>query len=351
MARLRPEVAYSTGGLVLRDEENTRSVVMEIIKSLGRKLMSGSIMDIMRVSRPASISYPMTYLQAAVRDFSFLHLLYRAAEATDPVTRLQLVLAFVAGGLHINPMICKNKPPLNPILGETYAASMPDGSQIYLEQTSHHPPITHWELISNNGQFRFTGHGQLVAGLSGPNTLYASKKGRNVISFFDGTVIEYDAPSMEISGLVMGERIVNYVGKFNVTDITHQLVCECEFVTKKGMIGSLTSWFKSKTTHPTDFFNIVIRQYSEQNEHEVVLARGLGSWLEYVAFNDNRLWTIKDPITADWTPHEVSQRLPSDSSFRPDLKYLRQGNLKQAQIEKDALEDVQRADKVLRGHR
>ena len=33
--------------------------------------------------------------------------------------------------------------PLNPVIGETYQAISPDGARIYMEQTSHHPPVTH----------------------------------------------------------------------------------------------------------------------------------------------------------------------------------------------------------------
>jgi hypothetical protein len=35
------------------------------------------------------------------------------------------------------------RTPLNPILGETSCYHTAKGSAIYLEQTSHHPPITH----------------------------------------------------------------------------------------------------------------------------------------------------------------------------------------------------------------
>jgi hypothetical protein len=329
MAKVRPGIASKTGGLIIRDEENTRSIVMEIIKSLGRKLLSGSFSDIMQVSRPASISCPLTYLQAIARDFSYLPLLYRAAEASDPVVRLELVLAFIVGGLHITPMLCKNKAPLNPILGETFTATMADGSFIYLEQTSHHPPITHWELVSNAGQFTLSGYGQISAGLSGPNTLYATKKGRCMIKFFDGTVIEYDLPSLQISGLVMGERIMNFVGKFSLRDLTHQLVCECEFTTKKSIVGSLASWWSASDSLPTDFFNASIRH--DQSTAAGELAKGIGSWLEYVAFNDVRVWTIRDPIVAEWTPLPESLRLPSDSTLRKDLHFLAEGNLQRAQ--------------------
>jgi hypothetical protein len=43
---------------------------------------------------------------------------------------------------YIYPTHCFDKP-LNPILGETYQAIHEDGSEIFLEQVCHHPPISY----------------------------------------------------------------------------------------------------------------------------------------------------------------------------------------------------------------
>lgn len=192
----RPRIANNKGGITIVDEENTKSIVMEILKSFGKKILSGKFTDLMHISRPASITYPMSYLQAITNDFSYSQYLNEAAECSDPIRRLQLVLTFLVAGLHVNLFEFKSKPPLNPILGETYIARREDGTKIYLEQTSHHPPISHWEMIGPHESFHFYGHDQIIAGLSGPNTLKASKKGKHVIDFKDGTRITYILPPM-----------------------------------------------------------------------------------------------------------------------------------------------------------
>lgn len=48
--------------------------------------------------------------------------------------------------------------PLNPILGETYQATLQDGSMLYVEQVSHHPPISYMLLEGPNGIYRFYGY-------------------------------------------------------------------------------------------------------------------------------------------------------------------------------------------------
>jgi hypothetical protein len=37
--------------------------------------------------------------------------------------------------------------PMNPILGETLQATLVDGTQVYAEQISHHPPISYFLII------------------------------------------------------------------------------------------------------------------------------------------------------------------------------------------------------------
>lgn len=50
---------------------------------------------------------------------------------------------FVAGLQHVFQSWRK---PFNPILGETFQAVLSDGSEIFLEQISHHPPISAYQL-------------------------------------------------------------------------------------------------------------------------------------------------------------------------------------------------------------
>ena len=130
VSQFRHAEASIEGGLILTEDDKSRSVVLEILKTLGRKIMEGKFLDIMRISRPASISFPLTYLQAACRDFLYCDYLKQAAEIQNPILRIQLVCAFVVSGLHINPIELKNKPPLNPILGETHTAELSDGTKI-----------------------------------------------------------------------------------------------------------------------------------------------------------------------------------------------------------------------------
>jgi Oxysterol-binding protein len=63
-----------------------------------------------------------------------------AAVTTDPIERMKPVMTASISFLY--PCHSWGKP-LNPILGETYQAYLPDGSLVSVEQVCHHPPVSY----------------------------------------------------------------------------------------------------------------------------------------------------------------------------------------------------------------
>jgi len=80
--------------------------------------------------------------------------LKRAAEIDDQLERLKLVIAYALSGIYIGTS--QNKP-FNPILGETLQCSFKDGTKLYCEHTSHHPPITNFLMEPADKAYTFWG--------------------------------------------------------------------------------------------------------------------------------------------------------------------------------------------------
>ena len=199
--------------------------------------------------------------------------------------------------------------------------------------------------------YKFTGYAQIVATLSGPNTLHARKQGKNKVEFSDGGVIEFGCPDVDISGLVMGERNVNFVGECFVRDPVNKFKCDIKFGGATGMVNWITSSISSlwkKSAPPTDYFSAVIRQYSDNSDKTVEITKGVGSWLDFLEFNGEEIWHLGLQPKVDWVTDQYF--MPSDSRFRPDLIALANQDVRTAQVAKDALENKQRRDKTLRGH-
>jgi hypothetical protein len=60
--------------------------------------------------------------------------------------------------MHVNPVICKSKAPFNPILGETFTVEKTNGTKLYLEQTCHHPPTSHYCLYGPKNKYKIYGY-------------------------------------------------------------------------------------------------------------------------------------------------------------------------------------------------
>ena len=47
----------------IADDEKMREVFQQVLKKIGQKILQGNVFDVMRISKPVLMSYPMTYLE------------------------------------------------------------------------------------------------------------------------------------------------------------------------------------------------------------------------------------------------------------------------------------------------
>ena len=80
--------------------------------------------------------------------------------------------------------------PLNPMLGETYQARLEDGSQVYLEQVCHHPPISYFFQIGPNELYRWYGYNSFSP-KAHINSIDLCVVGSKTVVFKDGQTIKY----------------------------------------------------------------------------------------------------------------------------------------------------------------
>ena len=165
----RPENANkSTGGIDYTNKElvsTMRSTGYDVIKQIGKKIITGDF-NLTTISFPIKVMLPLSILEAIAKSvFQFPVYLNLAANQIDPLEKFKLVIVATVACYHASSNILK---PLNPILGETFETFYDDGSKIYLEQSSHHPPISHYIMYGPNNTFKFSGfsHFTSSAGLN-----------------------------------------------------------------------------------------------------------------------------------------------------------------------------------------
>eukprot|EP00475_Leptophrys_vorax_P016475 TRINITY_DN22925_c0_g2_i3.p1 TRINITY_DN22925_c0_g2~~TRINITY_DN22925_c0_g2_i3.p1 ORF type:complete len:912 (-),score=208.11 TRINITY_DN22925_c0_g2_i3:2093-4528(-) len=229
------------GGMMLTDRVQVarqRGVLIDIIKQMGKNIVMGK--SIFSVTMPVTIFEPRSLLERMTDMWCFAPIfLGQASLTSDPLERFKLVLVFIISGFHRGVLQLK---PFNPVLGETFQAFFKDGTSIHLEQVSHHPPVSAYQLFGPGGCYEFHGRNEYVAKL-GTNKIMGRQIGPNVVSFPDGVKIEYIMPELQMDGMVFGDRYVNWTGKLFVEDSTNNLSCCVTFNPE----GNSSSWFGSSS--------------------------------------------------------------------------------------------------------
>lgn len=107
-----------------------RSISKEVVKQIGRKILSGSL-NLTKISFPIKAMIPKTALETAVHATClFPFYMNRATMETNPLERFKIVITTTISSFYYTNTFLK---PLNPILGETLQAEFKDGTQVYCE--------------------------------------------------------------------------------------------------------------------------------------------------------------------------------------------------------------------------
>ena len=260
---------------------------------------------------------------------------------------MKYIFAFAVSGIHQGPVKCRSRPPFNPILGETYQAiNENDGSKLYIEQTEHHPPTFNFNVVGPNNHFEYNGFGTIVAHFESANVIKGDRIGKMILKFDDGSLYSFSALKTRINGIIMGDRIYNYFGDLIIKDYKNKVECVMT-LNDEIQQGLLTKMVYRNYNPQYDESIAVIKQLNPKTKEKEIKAKGYASWLGQVIFDDKIYWSIFDPEQT-WTQKGINYILPSDSTKREDLISLIKGDIDEAQVNKEKLEQIQRDDQKKR---
>jgi hypothetical protein len=321
-----------------------RGVVWDMLKQVASNVTEAK--NLVNVSLPVRIFEARSYLERITDSWCYAPVfLSKAAAEKDPVERMKLVITFALAGLHNT---CKQKKPFNPILGETFQAVLEDGTKVYCEQASHHPPVTAWQVFGPNDSYHFYGYGEWSASFS-VNSVTGHQKGPHILHFKDGSQITYTLPQVILRGILWGDRVMDYSGTIYFRDVKNNL-CAKVVVPIPSESSALSNWWYGNQNPPTDHFRGELYRYKMDGTNEVkgeVLAPIAGTWLGRVEIGGKTYWSIKNNLRI-YAPIPDEHPLPSDCRFREDLVHLKKGDMEAAHDWKSKLENKQRRDAKLR---
>jgi hypothetical protein len=336
-------------GLLYRDSETIskqRKAILQLIKTLGSNILRGK--SLMNISMPVTIFDKATMLQRAAIDFTYAPIyMKKVYETEDPVDKMKYVVAFYVAGLHLN---LSQKKPFNPIWGETYQGTIGKDLDVYCEQISHHPAITfayldapHYNLTAkheyslkiypNSASFRCNGYRKIIMKDSAKTTY----------------LIKY--PWAESKGFMFGLPAFSYNGDIVIKDKTNKIYAMLRL--NAGKKSFTEGWFK-KSNVRNDFFKGLITKSKallKDTSKKIFYSKEMlsyieGNWIDYVMIDGEKYWEIDKQLPLPVT--DATNPLPSDSSYREDLKAFKANNEEEAQRQKEIMEEVQRNDRKLR---
>ncbi|XP_053326966.1 oxysterol-binding protein-related protein 6 [Spea bombifrons] len=299
--------------------------------------------DLSKVSMPVELNEPLNTLQHLCEELEYSELLDKAAETDDPHERMALIAAFAVSG-YASTYYRAGSKPFNPVLGETYECIREDkGFRFLSEQVSHHPPVSACHCESKNFAFwqdirwknKFWGKSMEILPFGTVNVSLPRY----------GDCYVWNKVTTCIHNILSGRRWIEHYGEITIRN-TKNSVSTCKMTFIKGNYWS---------SNPNEVHGVVMDQEGK------VVHRLFGKWQEGLYCGDapaaKCIWrpgsmpadyelyygftrfaielNELDPLLKDFLPK-------TDSRFRPDQRWLEEGNAEAAALEKQRIEELQR---------
>ena len=232
--------------------------------------------------------------------------------------------------------------PFNPLLGETFQSYFLDGTRVYCEMISHHPPIGNFLMEDPEELYTFYGHYEFKAKVTS-NALNLRTDGPNHLVFPDGQHITFIVPNKKVGGMVWGDRTVVHDESYTIEDKKNGWKCVVLHDSKKPDV------IHGKLYHYKPELNLQKKEpqkLSEIKDIQQEICTVSGSYLERLVIGDKEYWHI-DKVKP-MKPIPVANPLPSDPRYRDDLIWMFRGHQEYASIWKSHLENQQRHERKLR---
>ncbi|XP_076026196.1 oxysterol-binding protein-related protein 6 isoform X2 [Genypterus blacodes] len=300
--------------------------------------------DLSKVSMPVELNEPLNTLQHMCEELEYSELLDKAAETEDPFERMVIVAAFAISGYSSTYYRAGSKP-FNPLLGETYECIREDkGFCFFSEQVSHHPPISACHCESKNFTFwqdvrwknKFWGKSMEILPIGTVNLM---------IPRF-GDLYEWNKVTTCVHNILSGRRWIEHYGEITIRN-TKSSACLCKLTFVKG------NYWSSSVNEVHGFVmdqegKVVHRLFGKWHEglYCGVPPSAKCIWRPGSMPTDYELYYgfTRFAIELNELCPELKDVLPrTDARFRPDQRYLEEGNLEMASSEKQRIEDLQRS--------
>ncbi|KAG8442995.1 hypothetical protein GDO86_011713 [Hymenochirus boettgeri] len=299
--------------------------------------------DLSKVSMPVQLNEPLNTLQRLCEELEYSNLLDQAAKTLDPFERMVYIATFAVSS-YASSFYRAGSKPFNPVLGETYECVKEDqGFRFIAEQVSHHPPISACHAESESYVFyqdirwknKFWGKSMEIVPIGTTHLVFPSF----------GEHYEWNKVTSCIHNILSGQRWIEHYGEIIIRN-TKSDVCQCK-----------VTLMKAKYWNP----NVHEIEGTVSDRDGKIVHRLFGKWHESIFYGSPAsptcIWRA-NPMPKDFDLYygftkyafqlnemdpKIKSFLPcTDTRFRPDQRYLEEGNIDGAEQQKERIEELQR---------
>ncbi|XP_050730944.1 oxysterol-binding protein-related protein 3-like isoform X4 [Eriocheir sinensis] len=304
--------------------------------------------DLSKVSMPVTLNEPLNLLQRMCEELEYSELLDKAAGMDDAGERMVLVASFAVSAYASSIYRAAHKP-FNPLLGESFECIREDkGFRFVAEQVSHHPPVSACYAKSHN--FTFWQDVRIKTKFWGRSLEFQPTGKVHLVLREDlESVMEDHYEWNKVTTCVHnlfggGQRWVDQYGEMIIKNTNKGLTCKMSFVRASSWSSKRHEVFGSVTDSSGQVLHNLFGKWTEAlycghaPSAKVVWRPGSMPEDFHLYFGFTRFAMELNELDED----QAKYLPPTDTRFRPDQRYLEEGNMSAAELLKTQLEQQQR---------
>ncbi|CAI9623803.1 unnamed protein product [Staurois parvus] len=299
--------------------------------------------DLSKVSMPVQLNEPLNTLQRLCEELEYSELLDKASHTQDPFERMVYIATFAVSA-YAPSFYRAGSKPFNPVLGETYECiSEERGFRFIAEQVSHHPPVSACHADSDKYMLyqdirwknKFWGKSMEIVPVGTTHLILPGF----------GDHYEWNKVTSCIHNILSGQRWIEHYGEIIIKNMKNDH-CHCK-----------VTFIKAKYWNP----NVHEIEGTVMDRDGKVVHRIFGKWHESIFCGSPSspicIWRTnpmpkeselyygftKYALQLNEFDPKTKSLLPcTDTRFRPDQRFLEEGNVEAAEAQKQRIEQLQR---------
>uniref|UniRef100_A0A671VEA2 Oxysterol-binding protein n=1 Tax=Sparus aurata TaxID=8175 RepID=A0A671VEA2_SPAAU len=343
-------------------------------------------MELSKIAMPVVFNEPLSFLQRISEYMEHTHLIHKACSLSDSLDRMQVVAAFAVSA--VASQWERTGKPFNPLLGETYELIREDdGYRLISEQVSHHPPVSAFHAESLKQEFEF--HGSIYPKLKfWGKSVEAEPKGTMTLELLKHKeAYTWTNPMCCVHNIILGKLWIEQYGTVEI--VNHSTGDKCVLNFKPcGMFGKelhrveghiqdkskkkrrviYGKWTECMYSVDPKVYDSYKNSVDHLFAHELYVLSASAVADEMPEVQETvtvipgsaLLWRItpRPPHSAEMynftsyamTLNELEPGMdrllaPTDCRLRPDIRAMENGDIDAASVEKERLEEKQRASR------